>query len=262
MRKFSINDIVILNADSFEILPKLVKEKCKYDLIVLDPPYVRWEGEINFPKIDFKKLALYIKLLLDERGVVAWFGKQPEMIKDYRHFEYWFEPVNEFILLKKRPTMKVIYTQPTLAHENLWIMKFKKTATTETNINWERLGYVKKKRKRRIGFRIRRTKHEGIEKLWRGYPTTVITRGQIIQSDKEYIGHPTQKPLQLIIKIIIGTTPEKARILDPFLGSGTTAVAAYLTKRTCLGIEILPEFYKMAVDRLKRVVEYEKYFVF
>mgnify|MGYP001248551438 CR=1 FL=1 len=63
--------------------------------------------------------------------------------------------------------------------------------------------------------------------------------------------HPTQKPLSLFewcIKFAEGAQS----ILDPFLGSGTTAVAAKRLGRKCIGIEISEKYCKIAVDRLRQ----------
>lgn len=62
-----------------------------------------------------------------------------------------------------------------------------------------------------------------------------------------YYDHPTQKPLTLIKKLI----PEKIKIiLDPFMGSGTTLVAAKQLHRKAIGIEIEEKYCQIAVSRL------------
>jgi len=64
--------------------------------------------------------------------------------------------------------------------------------------------------------------------------------------------HPTQKPVRLFEVIIKDFTEEGQTILDPFLGSGTTAVAAQNLKRNFIGIEISKEYCKIAEDRLRQ----------
>jgi len=61
--------------------------------------------------------------------------------------------------------------------------------------------------------------------------------------------HPTEKPIDVIGKIINANVGNL--ILDPFLGSGTTAVAAKQLKRNFIGIEISPEYCKIANERLR-----------
>ena len=62
--------------------------------------------------------------------------------------------------------------------------------------------------------------------------------------------HPTQKPIALMKWLISQTTADI--ILDPFVGSGTTCVAAKQLGRKYIGIEISPEYCKIAEDRLKQ----------
>ncbi len=62
------------------------------------------------------------------------------------------------------------------------------------------------------------------------------------------------KPLPLIIKIINDFTEPNDIILDPFLGSGTTAVAAKQLRRKFIGIEINPEYCKIAEQRLAQEI--------
>lgn len=61
--------------------------------------------------------------------------------------------------------------------------------------------------------------------------------------------HPTEKPVELIQQLIMANKGEI--ILDPFLGSGTTAVACQNLHRNFIGIEISPEYCKIAEQRLK-----------
>ncbi|MEK7125085.1 MAG: site-specific DNA-methyltransferase [Patescibacteria group bacterium] len=62
--------------------------------------------------------------------------------------------------------------------------------------------------------------------------------------------HPSVKPRLVIQDIILKTTLTGDLILDPFLGSGTTAVAALRTGRRFIGIEISPEYCKIAQKRV------------
>ena len=64
-------------------------------------------------------------------------------------------------------------------------------------------------------------------------------------------GHPTVKPL-FVIKDIASRTPLNGLILDPFMGLGTTLVAAKQLGRKAIGIEIEEKYCRVAVDRLRR----------
>ncbi len=67
----------------------------------------------------------------------------------------------------------------------------------------------------------------------------------------ENTDHPTQKSEKLLAKLILASTNEGDFVLDPFLGSGTTAVTAKKLKRNFLGIEIDREYCLFAVKRLE-----------
>ena len=70
---------------------------------------------------------------------------------------------------------------------------------------------------------------------------------------KEYRVHPTQKPLALM-KWCCSLLPEAKSVLDPFMGSGTTLVAAKLLGLRAVGIEINREYCEAAVERLRQGV--------
>lgn len=72
-------------------------------------------------------------------------------------------------------------------------------------------------------------------------------------SDKEKFNHPTIKPLELVKRHILHSTNENDIVLDCFCGSGTTCLAAKETGRRYIGIEIDPEYHKIAVDRLNGI---------
>lgn len=63
--------------------------------------------------------------------------------------------------------------------------------------------------------------------------------------------HPTQKPVALAEFFIKLHTQPGEVVLDPFLGSGSTAIAAKKLRRRFIGIELNPEYVKMAEERLK-----------
>lgn len=75
--------------------------------------------------------------------------------------------------------------------------------------------------------------------------------GLINNEDKRKYGHPTIKPLPLIQRLIRNSSAEGGTVLDPFIGSGTTAVAAALERRHYIGFEINVEYYTTACRRLR-----------
>lgn len=66
----------------------------------------------------------------------------------------------------------------------------------------------------------------------------------------ERIGHPTQKPLRLM-KWCVDFVPDAETILDPFMGSGTTGVAAVQMGRRFIGIEREPKYFDIACKRIE-----------
>lgn len=66
--------------------------------------------------------------------------------------------------------------------------------------------------------------------------------------------HPTQKPVQLMEKFIKILTNENDVVFDPFMGSGSSGVAALKNNRNFIGADVNPEYCKIAEQRLKQVI--------
>jgi len=78
----------------------------------------------------------------------------------------------------------------------------------------------------------------------------------------ENTDHPTQKSEKLLAKLLLASSRPGDMVLDPFLGSGTTAVVAKKLQRKCLGVEINKEYCLWALKRLElaeRVLEIQGY---
>ena len=67
--------------------------------------------------------------------------------------------------------------------------------------------------------------------------------------DETATGHGTQKPVELMRRPILNHTERGDRVYDPFLGSGTTVIAAEQTERACYGLEIDPRYVDVIVRR-------------
>lgn len=72
--------------------------------------------------------------------------------------------------------------------------------------------------------------------------------------------HPTQKPVELM-RWCLGFLKEASTILDPFMGSGTTGVAAVMEGRAFIGIEIDERYFNIAVERIRKAHEQPDLFV-
>ena len=79
-----------------------------------------------------------------------------------------------------------------------------------------------------------------------------ITQGkQRLKMDDGKALHPTQKPEELVKRVIIASSNEDDLILDPFMGSGTTAVVAERFNRKWIGIEKNDYYRKHALSRIR-----------
>ncbi len=73
----------------------------------------------------------------------------------------------------------------------------------------------------------------------------------INQKDKKLYGHPTPKPVDILERLVRNSSKEGAWILDTFAGSGSTGVACIQNNRNFIGMELNPQFYATALERLK-----------
>ncbi len=95
------------------------------------------------------------------------------------------------------------------------------------------------------------------ELAWTNWPKAVRRlqwrwNGMIRQGNEERY-HPTQKPLE-VMKWVIELCPKAQTILDPFMGSGTTGVAAIQLGRSFIGIEREPKYFDIACKRIEQAV--------
>lgn len=86
------------------------------------------------------------------------------------------------------------------------------------------------------------------------FATNIMRVPSLKGASKEKEGHPSQKPVSLILNLMRASTQPGDLVVDPFLGSGTTAVAAKQLGRRCVGIELDASYVAIAQNRLQRVV--------
>ena len=77
-------------------------------------------------------------------------------------------------------------------------------------------------------------------------------------SEKRFGKHPSQKPKEVINRLILGCSNEKEIILDPFLGSGTVAMMAKYNNRKYIGIDNNSEYIDLAKKRINSVEQLKK----
>ena len=90
---------------------------------------------------------------------------------------------------------------------------------------------------------------KGVARVFR-YLYNGMLQGNMRSKDERF--HPTQKPTQLISKLITYYTNEGDLILDPFMGSFTTAVCCHRLQRRFIGAELDKEYFEKGSERLRR----------
>ncbi len=68
-------------------------------------------------------------------------------------------------------------------------------------------------------------------------------------AEKKYGKHPTQKPFNLLRRIVLASTKKGDLILDPFTGSSTTGIAAYISGRSFIGIDSEKQYLDLSIKR-------------
>ena len=79
----------------------------------------------------------------------------------------------------------------------------------------------------------------------------MVYTSKVNKKDKSEFGHPTCKPVDLMEKFITNHSEEGFTILDPFMGSGSTGVAAKNLNRNFIGIELDQGYFDIAKNRIE-----------
>ena len=97
--------------------------------------------------------------------------------------------------------------------------------------------------------------------LWKGFRMVrALWSGYWKCDNEKRNGHPTQKPMRVFFKFIEKYSQEGELIIDPFLGSGTTAIACERLKRRWIGIEIEEKYCEIAAKRIEQERKQRKLF--
>lgn len=102
----------------------------------------------------------------------------------------------------------------------------------------------------RVPYKMQQNIRKGIVQNPLGkVPTDVWVKNNHTTS-KEYVNwHPTQKPLELLERIILSHTLEGEKVLDIFSGSGSTAIACDVTERDFVGCEKNADYWQLSTQR-------------
>lgn len=254
-RFYKDEDVEIYNADCLEILPTIKKESI--DLIFADPPYRlsnggitckagkiaivdkgEWDKSEGFEE-DFKFTYKWIKLcrdILKPNGTI-WISGTPHSIfqAGYALQALGFHIMNEITWYKPNapPNLSCRY----FAHAHESIIWAKKTKDAKHTFNYK----IMKDWNDRIS-----PSNKQMRSVWY-IPLTPL-------EEKKHGKHPTQKPLEIMRRIILSSSNESDLVLDPFLGSGTTGVAAIESNRKFIGIDIKKEYCDLALRRINNLI--------
>lgn len=244
MKKIYNNSgITLLLSDTLEYMESMPNESI--DVIVADPPYFlsnngfsnsggkfvsvnkgSWDENDGNSKEFYQKFLIQAKRVLKKNGTMWVFGTLHNIyLLGYLLNEDGFKILNNITWRKTNPP------------PNLSCKVF--THSTET-ILW-----VKKNGGKQLFNYARMRKENGNKQMKDVWSTSVTSK-----SEKRFGKHPTQKPLALIVRILNACTNKDSIVFDPFVGSGTTAVAARKLGIKMIGLDNNPNFINIAKQRV------------
>ena len=230
----------IANQDCLEYL-KTLPDNC-VDLVVTDPPYnvsqkndIKYKGlniTKNFGDWDFnfnpEPFLAEIKRVLKPNGQIFVFCST-EQIPEYMAIfkKSWFFR-NLIVWYKTNPAPRLSKTNFVFANEYIiYAINDLSTKPGQVTLNWQ-----------------------GQKEMHNTIITPALQGKERLRDENHKAIHPTQKPLFILKKLIeIASNPEEI-VLDPFMGVGSTAVAAKETGRKYVGCEIDRKYYSLTKKRL------------
>ena len=226
----------LYNDDAYKVLPKLAESGLLVDHIITDPPYnISKDNNFQTMKsahrrgVDFGEWDKNFDFL-------SWIDVASKMLKpggsfivfcSYRYISMIIERLEQNKLIAK-DVIKWIKTNP-----------MPRNITRRYVQDTEYAVWAIKPGRRWIF-----NKPDDVSYLRAEFRTPVV-------SGAERTSHPTQKSLSLMKRIVEVHTNEGQVIMDPFMGSGTTGVAALELGRNFIGIEIDKTFFSVAGSRIK-----------
>ena len=205
--------------------------------------------------------------IADEKCLFAMCGVQGFNNNADNYFEGW-EPIRDYLLEQRLkagwdiPTMKKIAGHSDLSRDHWtcksqWNMPTKEVYLTfqkwciENNVQAFQKEYEELKKEyeelKKDYYSTRayfNNIHDNFNNVWK-------FERHLRQGDEG--GHATPKPIPLCERVIKSSCPEKGLVLDAFLGSGSTMVAAHQLKRRCFGMELEPKYCAVIIDRMAKL---------
>ena len=247
----------IINENCLKALGKI--EKNSIDMIFADPPYFlsnggfsvsagkmvsvnkgEWDKSGGFEKdyLFIEEWILKCKSILKEDGTM-WISGTQHIIYMIGFIlqKHNFIILNDITWFKPNGPPHLACRYFTHSHETiLWVKKSKKSKHI---FNYELMKYWDKSND------FIKNKGSQMRSVW-SIPLTP-------QREKIFGKHPTQKPEELLKRIIISSTNKGDLILDPFMGSGTTGKVAIEFQRKFIGIEIDKNYCEISKKRIHSV---------
>ncbi len=225
------------------------------DLIVSDPPYCLGKDYgNNSDKLKPKDYLEWSKKWIDavipkirDTGSFYIFLSWQHSPEIFSYTKSKLIMLNEIIWDRKVPSMGGSTRKFSSVHDNIGF--FVKSKDYYFNIDAVRIPYDEETKRAR-------TRSIFVGKKWLeiGYnPKDLWRVTRIHAEDPEREKHPTQKPLEIIERIIKASCPKQGIVLDPFMGSGTTAVACINLNRNYTGFEINTEYCKIIEKRIRKI---------
>jgi len=244
----------LYNEDLFAGLGRLAD--ASVDLVVADPPYGLGKDYGN----DSDQLSGEDYLAFSRRWIDAVLPKLKPSGSLYVFLTWQYSPevfsylktrmlmVNEIIWDRRVPSMGGSTRKYSSVHDNIGF--FAATRDYYFDLDSVRIPYdaVTKKARTRSIF---------VGKKWLevGYnPKDVWSVTRLHRQDPEREDHPTQKPLEIVERMVLASCPPGGLVLDPFMGSGTAAVAAARHARAYAGFELNSEYFANAKLRLAQAL--------
>ena len=236
--------ITIYHGDCRDILPQFPDKS--FDLVLTDPPYGMTMNEWDSP-IDIIGWWDSMKRL---SGVVILTASQPFTSKVVVCNEAWYR--HEWIWQKNRGSnFANTVREPFKEHESVLLFaknrwKYQPQKQTRNGSGAERANY-------KVGWNPGGSNYREFAER----EPVEITEDRVPSSIQKFnteVGlHPTQKPVALLSYLYLTYSDVGDSILDPFMGSGTTLVAAKQLGRKAVGIEIEEKYCEIAVKRLAQM---------
>lgn len=228
VQKQIIGDAVLYCGDSMDVMPTL--DEGSVSAIVADPPYMIGMASIGDPKLkcgtwaDIENAALFF---------AAWMQQAKRVGNEAAY-------IATFCNWRSVPTMT----------RGIMLAGLDAVSCIVWDKCWIGPGSPRAVRPRHEMIMLACGKEAKI--LDRAQPDIIAEKWQA--GNMKTTPHPAEKPVALMEKIISIVSPA-GTVLDPFMGSGTTGVAAIQLGRKFIGIEREPEYFDIACRRIEKVVE-------